>query len=65
MSEHIGSTFIMTETHIAPFLDAEQKSVPKGALVKVLQVSEFGWWTVTYSGMIGKAPRQKMRKYFI
>ncbi|CAG5112445.1 Oidioi.mRNA.OKI2018_I69.chr2.g6661.t1.cds [Oikopleura dioica] len=63
LSKDIGSTFIMTESHIAPFFNTKELTVPKGSLVKILQVSEFGWWTVTYSGTIGIVPRQKMRKY--
>ena len=55
----------MIEAHVAQsFYKTDELTVPKGSLVKVVQVSEFGWWTVSYSGVIGIVPRQKMRIYF-
>jgi hypothetical protein len=52
----------MIEEHVAPtFYKTKELTVPKGSLVKVIQVSEFGWWTVSYSGARGIVPRQKMR----
>ena len=62
MSIHVGSTYIMIEEHVAPtFYNTKELTVPEGSLVKVIQVSEFGWWTVSYSGARGIVPRQKMR----
>ena len=62
MSMHVGRTYIMIEEHVAPqFYKTKELTVPKGSLVKVIKVSEFGWWTVSYSGARGIVPRQKMR----